>query len=51
MAQVLGEHRAVRDAIAAADEAGAQAAMTRHLSVLILDLERLRDEYPAYFTR
>jgi DNA-binding GntR family transcriptional regulator len=49
MLQVVGEHRAVRDAIAAGDAAGAREAMTRHLYVVIPDLARLRGEYPAYF--
>lgn len=50
MLQVVGEHRVVRDAIAAADAPAAQAAMLRHLNVVIPDLARLRGEYPTYFT-
>ncbi|HEX3984290.1 MAG TPA: GntR family transcriptional regulator [Acidisoma sp.] len=49
MVQVVREHRAVRDAIAAADATEAQAAMVRHLNVVIPDLARLRGEYPSYF--
>ena len=49
MAQVVAEHRLVRDAIAAQDAATAQATMMEHLSVVIPDLARLRGEYPAYF--
>jgi DNA-binding GntR family transcriptional regulator len=49
MPRVIAEHRAIRDAIAARNAAAAQAAMTRHLSVVLPDLERLRHEYPDYF--
>jgi DNA-binding GntR family transcriptional regulator len=49
MVQVVAEHHAIRDAIAAADGPGAEAAMRRHLSLLIPALERLRGEYPTYF--
>ncbi|MCB8873669.1 GntR family transcriptional regulator [Acidisoma silvae] len=50
MAQVVAEHRAIRDAIAAGDAASAQTAMTVHLHRVIPDLARLRGEFPAYFT-
>lgn len=50
MIQVVAEHRLVRDAIATADTAGAQAAMAQHINVVIPDLARLRGQYPAYFT-
>jgi GntR family transcriptional regulator, rspAB operon transcriptional repressor len=49
MPQVILEHRAIRDAIAEGSMAAAQAAMTRHLGVVLPDLERLRREYPDYF--
>ncbi|MBW4022338.1 MAG: GntR family transcriptional regulator [Proteobacteria bacterium] len=49
MPQVIAEHRVIRDAIATGSATVAQAAMTRHLRVVIPDLERLRREYPDYF--
>jgi DNA-binding GntR family transcriptional regulator len=49
MPQVVAEHRVILDAIAAGDPAAAQAAMTRHLSVVLPDLARLQREYPDYF--
>ncbi|HTI00916.1 MAG TPA: GntR family transcriptional regulator [Acidisoma sp.] len=49
MPQVIAEHRAIRDAIAAGNAEAAQAAMMKHLGVVLPDLERLRREYPDYF--
>lgn len=49
MPQVIAEHRAIRDAIAASSAAAAQAAMTTHLGVVLPDLARLRREFPDYF--
>lgn len=49
MTQVVAEHRAIRDAIAAGDPQAAQAAMTRHLGVVLPDLKNLSLEYPTYF--
>jgi GntR family transcriptional regulator, rspAB operon transcriptional repressor len=49
MTQVVVEHRAIRDAVASGAPAAAQAAMARHLGVVLPDLERLRREYPNYF--
>lgn len=50
MHQVVVEHRAIRDAIAAGEAGEAQAAMKRHLGVVLPDLERLRRQFPDYFT-
>jgi len=49
MSQVVEEHRVIRDAIAAGDPVAAQAAMSRHLSAVLPDLETLRVRYPRYF--
>jgi DNA-binding GntR family transcriptional regulator len=49
MQQVVTEHRAIREAIAGGDPTAAQTAMERHLSVVLPDLARLRQEYPTYF--
>lgn len=49
MMQVVGEHQAIRNAIAAHDAGKAAAAMTAHLSVVIPDVDRLRLQYPDYF--
>jgi GntR family transcriptional regulator, rspAB operon transcriptional repressor len=49
MRQVVAEHRAIREAVAGGDPAAAQAAMERHLSIVLPDLVHLRQEYPTYF--
>jgi len=49
MAQVIAEHQAIRAAIAAQDAAAAARAMTAHLSVLLPDIARLRQEHPGFF--
>ena len=49
MDQVVAEHRAIRDAVAAGDAAGARAAMTLHLSVVLPDVVRLRATHPDFF--
>jgi len=49
MQHVIGEHEAIRDAIAAHDVQRARAALKAHLSVLIPDVDRLRQQYPDYF--
>ena len=46
---VLGEHGQIRDAIAAHDVAAARAAMHKHLSAVIPDIDALRDTYPDSF--
>ncbi len=50
MDQVIVEHVSVRDAIARADAAGARAAMTAHLGVVLPDIVRLRETHPDYFS-
>jgi DNA-binding GntR family transcriptional regulator len=49
MLQVVTEHRAILKAMADGDPAAAQAAMERHLGVVLPDLAHLRREYPTYF--
>jgi GntR family transcriptional regulator, rspAB operon transcriptional repressor len=49
MAQVIGEHEVIRNAVARHDVEGARAAMRSHLSVVIPDVDRLRLQYPGYF--
>nr|WP_245496757.1 GntR family transcriptional regulator [Lichenibacterium ramalinae] len=49
MDQVVCEHVAIRDAVAAGDAAAARAAMTLHLSVVLPDVVRLRETHPDYF--
>lgn len=49
MAQIVTEHRAIRDAVAAVDPDAAQAAMRAHLSVVIPDVARLQQQHPGYF--
>ncbi len=50
MDQVVAEHSAIRDAVAAGDAAAARAAMTAHLGVVVPDVARLREMHPDYFT-
>jgi DNA-binding GntR family transcriptional regulator len=50
MDQVAGEHKAIRDAIAGNDVEMARARMKAHLGVLAPDLDRIRREFPDYFT-
>jgi DNA-binding GntR family transcriptional regulator len=49
MLQVVEEHRTIRDVIALRDPKAAQDAMTRHLSAVLPDLQRLRGAHPDYF--
>lgn len=49
MHQVIGEHELIRDAIARHDVEAARIAMKAHLSVVQLDVDRLRLQYPDYF--
>ena len=49
MDQVIAEHSTIRDAVAAGDAAGARAAMTAHLGVVVPDVARLRGLHPDYF--
>lgn len=49
MAQVMHEHSAIRDAIAAGKPGRAERHMAAHLAVLLPDIEALRARYPAYF--
>lgn len=49
MTQVIAEHHAIRNALEAREAGAAGRAMTTHLSVLLPDIARLRQEYPAYF--
>lgn len=47
--QIVADHTAVHDAIAAGDEAAARTAMRHHLSQSILISEKLREARPEYF--
>ncbi|WP_411036994.1 GntR family transcriptional regulator [Shinella sp. BYT-45] len=49
MDSVIEEHVTIRDAIAAHQKTGAHAAMMRHLSAVIPDIDELRLLYPGYF--
>jgi len=49
MQHVIGEHQAIRDAIAAHDVAAACAGMKIHLGAVIPDVEELRETYPDCF--
>lgn len=49
MTHVIGEHKVIRDAIAAHDPAAARSAMMEHLSEVIVDIKELVDTYPQYF--
>lgn len=49
MDQVIAEHAAIRDAVAAGDAGRARSAMTAHLGVVVPDVARLRDLHPDYF--
>lgn len=49
MDQVIGEHQAIRHAIATGDAAAARAAMNGHLSAVIPDVDRLRLDHPQFF--
>jgi len=50
MDHVIGEHRSIRDAIAAGDRAAARAAMMSHLEAVIVDVKKLAQAYQGYFT-
>lgn len=47
--RLIGQHRAVIDAIAAGDVLGAQAAMRLHLQGILTDLPLIERERPEYF--
>lgn len=47
--QVVVEHEAIRDRIAAGDATGARAAMERHLSAVIPDVAEIRSRHPDCF--
>jgi DNA-binding GntR family transcriptional regulator len=49
MQQVIGEHEAIRDAIVRRDVPRARSALRAHLSLVIPDVDRLRQQYPDYF--
>lgn len=49
MLMAIGEHREVMKALRARDETVALAAMKRHLSVLVPDVAKMRQDYPGYF--
>lgn len=49
MPQVIVEHQAIRAAIAMGEQAAAARAMTAHLTVLIPDIARLRQDHPGFF--
>lgn len=49
MAQVIEEHSAIREAIAAARPGRAERRMAAHLAVLLPDIKALRARHPAYF--
>ena len=49
MSQVVAEHEAIREAVAAGDAAGARAAMVLHLSIVLPDVVRLRETHPDFF--
>lgn len=49
MDQVVAEHQAIRDAVAAGDAAAARHAMTLHLSIVLPDVVCLRETHPDYF--
>lgn len=46
---VLGEHELIRNAVAAHDVAAARAAMHKHLSAVIPDIDALRSTFPDSF--
>ena len=48
--QIVADHTAVRNAIAAGDEAAARTAIRHHLSQSILISEKLREARPEYFS-
>ncbi|CAM3253061.1 GntR family transcriptional regulator [Paracoccus nototheniae] len=50
VARLIGQHRALVAAIAAADVAGAEAAIRTHLQGILADLPVIRQERPDYFT-
>jgi DNA-binding GntR family transcriptional regulator len=49
MTNVIGEHRTIRDAVAAHDASLARERMIHHLSAVIPDVAELRSRYPDYF--
>lgn len=49
MGQVVAEHEAIRDAVAAGDAPAARAAMELHLSIVLPDVVRLRETHPDFF--
>ncbi|MCX7323402.1 MAG: GntR family transcriptional regulator [Hyphomicrobiales bacterium] len=49
MLVAIGEHREVIKALRARDETVALAAMKRHLSALVPDVVKIRQDYPGYF--
>lgn len=49
MTNVIGEHRTIRDAIAAHDVPIARERMIHHLDAVIPDVVELRSRYPDYF--
>jgi len=49
MHQVIGEHRAIVAAMRRGDRDGARAALDRHLSAVLPDVEQIRARHPGYF--
>jgi DNA-binding GntR family transcriptional regulator len=49
MLHVFDEHRRIRDAVGQRDVSAARAAMKAHLSVVLPDVDRLRQDHPDYF--
>lgn len=49
MGQVIAEHRAIVAAMRAGDRDGARAALDRHLSAVLPDVEQIRARHPDYF--
>ena len=47
--QILKDHAAIADAIAQGDAAAAEAALRRHLSGTLSELDALREQYPNYW--
>jgi DNA-binding GntR family transcriptional regulator len=49
LAEMLDEHRAVVDAVAARDPDAAEQALRHHLSMVLSELPRMRSEHPDFF--
>ena len=47
--EMISEHRAVVDAVAAQDPDAAETALRHHLRMVLREVPRIREEHPEYF--